>query len=221
MIMMRTWRSALHLSGPGGPRSGKKDLSMRRIHPFVYGHVVAALIIGVAVDATLNAQAAGMGAAMLTAGAIVSSMVCWWKPGFEAPAWLLIPAAILANPLMLLALGFMVVDADCLVGGKTGWNCLGAALLTAAAIVSSVVCWWKPGFEAPAWLLIPAAILANPLMLVALGFIAIDSGCLVGSKRGWDCLAAALAILVAGVCLVPPFGGWLWRWWKRRGAQAT
>ena len=125
---------------------------MRRIHPFIYGHVVAALIAGAAAGATLDAQAAIMGAILLAAGAMVSSVVCWWKPGFEAPAWFLIPAAILANPLMLAALGFMAVDYECVVGRRGGWNCLGVAI----------------------------------------------------------------AILVAGVCLVPPFGGWLWRWWKRR-----
>ena len=125
---------------------------MRRIHPFVYGHVVAALIVGASTGATLDAQAAAMGAVALMAGAIVSSVVCWWKPGFEAPAWQLIPVAILANPLMLLALGFMAVDYECVVGTKKGWNCLGMAI----------------------------------------------------------------AIVVAGVCLLPPFGGWLWRWWKRR-----
>jgi hypothetical protein len=125
---------------------------MRRIHPFVLGHVVAGMIVGIAAGATLDAQAAVLGGALLAAGACVSSVVCWWKPGFEAPAWLLLPAAMLANPLMLLALGFMAVDA----------------------------------------------------------------GCIVGSKRGWDCLGAAIALLVAGVCLLPPFGGWLWRAWKRR-----
>ena len=129
---------------------------MRRIHPFVWGHVVAALIVGVAAGATLDAQAAGMGAVLMTAGAIVSSVVCWWKPGFEAPAWQLIPAAILANPLMLVALGFMVVDPN-------------------------------------AW----------------------------SAARGWNCLGAAIAILVAGVCLLPPFGGWLWRWWKRRPERTS
>jgi hypothetical protein len=124
---------------------------VRRIHPFVYGHVVAALIAGAGLGVMLNVQAAIMGAIMLAAGAVISSTVCWWKPGLDAPAWQLIPVAILANPLMLVALGFMAVDADCIVGTKRGWNCIGAAV----------------------------------------------------------------AILVAGVCLLPPFGGWLWRWWKR------
>ena len=57
-------------------------------------------------------------------------------------------------------------------------------------------------------------------MLLALGFMVADYECVVGNKRGWDCIGAAVAILVAGVCLLPPFGGWLWRWWKRRPARA-
>jgi hypothetical protein len=128
---------------------------VRRIHPFVGGHVVVALIAGAAAGATLDAQAALIGGVLLTAGAIVSSLVCWWKPGFEAPAWQLVPAAILANPLMLLAIGFLIGDADCVVG----------------------------------------------------------------NRRGWDCLGAAIAILVGGVCLLPPFGGWMWRWCKRRAQK--
>ena len=124
---------------------------MRRIHPFVYGHVVAALVVGAAAGLTLDMQAAVMAAIALAAGAMISSVICWWKPGFEAPAWLLIPAAILGNPMMLAAIGFMVVDYECVVG----------------------------------------------------------------SRRGWNCIGAAVAILVAGFCVLPPFGGWLWRWWKR------
>jgi hypothetical protein len=129
---------------------------VKRIHPFVWGHIAAAVIVGAGAGATLDVQAAIMGAIMLAAGAVISSTVCWWTPGLDSPAWRLIPVAILANPLMLVALGFMAVDADCIVG----------------------------------------------------------------NKRGWDCIGAAIAILVAGVCLLPPFGGWLWRWWKRRPARA-
>ena len=125
---------------------------MKRIHPFVWGHIAAGLIVGAGVGITLDVQAAIMGAIALMAGAVISSTFCWWKPGLEAPAWQLLPVAILANPLMLTALGFMAVDFDCVLGIKRGWNCLGAAI----------------------------------------------------------------AMIVAGACFVPPFGGWLWRWWKRR-----
>ena len=50
----------------------------------------------------------------------------------------------------------------------------------------------------------------------SLGFLIVDADCVVGNRKGWDCLGAAVAILVGGVCLLPPFGGWLWRSWKRR-----
>ena len=132
-----------------------RALEVKRIHPFVWGHIVAALIAGAGLGATLDAQAAIMGAIALMAGAVISSTVCWWKPGLDAPAWRLIPVAILANPLMLAAIGFILADADCVLG----------------------------------------------------------------NKRGWDCLGAAIAIILSGVCLVPPFGGWVGRWWGRRAAK--
>jgi len=94
-------------------------------------------------------------------------------------------------------------------------------MLAAGAVISSTVCGWKPGVDAPAWQLILVAILANPLMLVALGYLLfIDFDCVIGNRRGWNCLGAGIAVVVAGTCLVPPFGGWLWRWWKRRAAKA-
>jgi hypothetical protein len=55
-------------------------------------------------------------------------------------------------------------------------------------------------------------------MLAALGYMAAESDCLIGSRRGWDCLGAALAIIVAGLGLLPPDGGLLWRWWSRRSS---
>ena len=48
-----------------------------------------------------------------------------------------------------------------------------------------------------------------------------DWECVAGTRRGFDCLVAAMAIVAAGLCLLPPVGGLLWRWWKRRGAPAT
>ena len=96
----------------------------------------------------------------------------------------------------------------------------GLALFT-GALVSCFVCQWRPGVEAPAWQLWPVAVFANPLMIAALAFMAADWQCVIGARRGWGCLEAALAILAAGLSLVPPFGGLLWRWWKRRRASAT
>lgn len=90
-----------------------------------------------------------------------------------------------------------------------------------ATAVSSFICQWWPGLEAPAWKLWLTAVFVNPVMLSALGFMAVDWECVVGGRRGWDCLAAAMAIFVTGLCLLPPFGGLVWRWWKRRRAAAT
>lgn len=92
----------------------------------------------------------------------------------------------------------------------------------AAAAVSSFVCQWQPGLEAPAWKLWLMAVFANPVMLVALGSMAVDWECLAGVRRGWQCFAAvAIAIPAAGACLLPPLFGLAWRWWKRRRAPAA
>ena len=90
--------------------------------------------------------------------------------------------------------------------------------MLAGAVVSSLVCQWKPGVEAPAWQLWPVAFLANPVFLAELVFMALDWECVVGRQRGW-CLVAAMAIIAAGRCLLPPLGGLLWRSWKRHRAR--
>lgn len=112
-----------------------------------------------------------------------------------------------------------------LVGGAAGTSFIDAraglicaAGLLAGAFVSSYVCQWRPGLEAPAWKLWPVAVLANPVLLFMLGYLATDTDCLLGIKRGWNCIAAALAMMASVLCLLPPIGGLLWRWWKRRRA---
>lgn len=92
---------------------------------------------------------------------------------------------------------------------------IGGAGMLAGAIVSSLVCQWKPGVEAPAWQLWPVAVGANPVFLGALAFMALDWKCVVGVQRGWGCLVAAMAIIAASLCFLPPLGGLLWRSWKR------
>jgi hypothetical protein len=91
-------------------------------------------------------------------------------------------------------------------------------VFVAAAAVSSFICQHWPGLEAPAWKLWLTAVFANPVMLSALGAMAVDWDCVVGLRRGWNCLAAAIAIVVAGGCLLPSLFGLAWRAWKRRGA---
>lgn len=91
-----------------------------------------------------------------------------------------------------------------------------AAALVGGALVSSLVCRWWPGWDAAGWKLWPVAVLANPAMLAALGFLAVDWQCVVGLRGGWNCLTAAVALVAAGFCLLPPLGGLLWRRWRRR-----
>lgn len=112
-----------------------------------------------------------------------------------------------------------------LVGGVAGTLFLDAqaglicaVALLAGAFVSSYVCQWWPGVEAPGWKLWAVAVFASPIMLLALGYIAFDYECTVGIRRGWNCLLAAIAIMVVGLCLLPPAIGLLWRWWKHRKA---
>ena len=101
------------------------------------------------------------------------------------------------------------------------WGGIGALALFGGALVSSYVCQWWPGVEAPAWKLWLVAVFANPVMLAALGFMAVDWACFVGTQRGWGCFVAALAILVAALCVLPPVGGLLWRSFKRWRAPAA
>lgn len=90
------------------------------------------------------------------------------------------------------------------------------AVFVLGVAVSSFVCQWRPGTEAAGWKLWVVAVLANPVMLLSLGFMAVDWECLAGIRRGWGCFAVAIAIPVAAGCLLPPLFGLAWRWWKRR-----
>lgn len=123
---------------------------MRRIHPFVYGHVVGALIVGAVAGAFLDWQAAVSFAGLLAANAVISSLVCWWRPGFEAAGWKLCLMAAFANPLMIAAIGFSIDQYECLIGQRTGWNCmfaevgpLTAVLCLPSPLIGLVFRWWK------------------------------------------------------------------------------
>jgi cell division protein FtsX len=130
---------------------------MLRIHPFVMGHLIGAVMTGAIAGAFIGPQAAFMAALILLAGAVASCLICQWWPGVEAPVWKLWPVAVLANPVLIASFGFMVVD----------WECV------------------------------------------------------AGTRRGLNCLPVAMAMVTAGLCLLPPVGGLLWRWWKRRRAPAA
>jgi hypothetical protein len=92
----------------------------------------------------------------------------------------------------------------------------GVVIGAGGALVSCLVCWGWPGLEARPVVLWPVAVLANPVMLVALGLMIDGSQCLIGDRSGWDCMAPAVAVFVAILCLLPPFGGLLWRRLRRQ-----
>jgi hypothetical protein len=85
------------------------------------------------------------------------------------------------------------------------------------ALISCSICWALLGLEARARFLWPIAVLANPVMPTALALIVADWECLAGEGGGWECMGVAVAVVVAGLCLLPPLGGLLWRRWKRQG----
>ncbi len=112
---------------------------MRRIHPFVYGHVIGAFVVGVASGATLDLKAVLVFSSLLAANAAIGSLVCWWRPGFDAAGWKLWLVATFANPLMLSGIAYSIDQYDCLVGGRTGWGCMFSDVgpLVAAACLPS------------------------------------------------------------------------------------
>jgi hypothetical protein len=123
---------------------------MRRIHPFVLGHVLGAFVVGGASGATLDLKAVLVFSSLLAANAAIGSLVCWWRPGFEAAGWKLWLAATFANPLMLSGIAYSIDQYDCLVGGRTGWDCMFSdvgPLVVAACLPSPLiglaVRWWK------------------------------------------------------------------------------
>jgi hypothetical protein len=121
---------------------------VRRVPSFVYGHVVVALISGVIGGAFLDLTAVMVFGAGLAAAAGISSLVCWWWPKFDAPAWKLWLVATFANPVMIAGLVWTVAMRGCLTGELKGWDCLFAKLgLVASAatvpgpIVGLIVRW--------------------------------------------------------------------------------
>ena len=123
---------------------------MRRIDPFVLGHVIGAAITGVVAGAFLDWQAMVSFSGVLALNAVIGSLVCWWRPGFEAAGWKLWLIASFANPLMVAAIAFSLDQTNCLLGRQTGWNCMFADVgpLTAAACLPSPLVglaarWWR------------------------------------------------------------------------------
>ena len=124
---------------------------MKRIHPFVWGHVVGAFVVGLVSGAFLDLTAVATFSSILAANAVIGSLICWWRPGFEAAGWQLWLVATFANPLMVSSIGYSIDQYDCLVGQRTGWPCMfsdvgpmvAAACLPSPLIGLAVRWWWK------------------------------------------------------------------------------
>ena len=123
---------------------------MRRVHPFVYGHVIGAFLVGGVAGAFLDLKALMIFSSLMAANAVIGSLVCWWRPGFDAAWWKLWLVATFATPMMLAAIAFSIDQYDCLIGQRTGWNCMfrgvGPFAVTAclpSPLIGLVVRWWK------------------------------------------------------------------------------
>jgi hypothetical protein len=97
---------------------------VRRLSPFVLGQVLGALLIGAVGGSFLDLRAIFTFAIAMAVGASASAIVCRWWPGYDAAGWRLWLTGALANPLLLVALGFSVDSYECLLGKRTGWNCM-------------------------------------------------------------------------------------------------
>ncbi len=87
------------------------------------------------------------------------------------------------------------------------------------ALVSGLVCWRWPGVAGPGWQLWLVGWAANPLFLGSAFFVYQDFDCLLGTKKGWDCIIPAIGPMIMGLCLVPPMIGLVVRWLPRRLAR--
>ena len=97
---------------------------MRALSPFVHGHVLGALLVGAVCGSFLDLRAIFTFAIAMAVGAAASAMVCRWWPGYSAAGWRLLLTGAIANPLLLVALGFSIDSYECLLGRRTGWNCM-------------------------------------------------------------------------------------------------
>ena len=123
---------------------------MRRIHPFVWGHVLGALVVGAVSGAFLDAEAVMTFSSLLAANAVIGSLICWWRPGFEAAGWKLWLVATFANPLILAGIAFSIDQWDCLFKPVKGWSCMfsdfgwmAAAACLPSPLIGLAVRWWK------------------------------------------------------------------------------
>jgi hypothetical protein len=110
---------------------------------------MGALAVGVLTAAFFNLAATIVFSSVLAAGAALSALICRWRPGFEAAGWKLWLAGTFANPVTLLALAYSASQYECLLGRRTGWDCILveigpviAALCCLPPIVGVLFRWW-------------------------------------------------------------------------------
>ena len=125
------------------------DRHWTRPHPFVLGQVIGAFTVGVLTGAFFNLQAVMVFCVGLAAGAAVSAIICRWRPGFEAAGWKLWLVGTIANPVTLSALVHSASEYECLLGKRTGWDCMLveigpfiAGLGCLPPLVGLLVRWW-------------------------------------------------------------------------------
>ncbi|MBM3644256.1 MAG: hypothetical protein FJX02_07940 [Alphaproteobacteria bacterium] len=106
---------------------------MPRFHPFTWGHVGFAMVLGGVGGGWMSPEMIPWGVGVLGLGSALGNLVAWWRPGLDGAAWKLYLAATLGNPLMPIALGIIALESRC----RPGLECLlfGMALLLAGALV--------------------------------------------------------------------------------------
>jgi len=116
--------------------------------------------------------------------------------------------------------GGLIIGA--VAGALLDWRAMvtASSMLGAGAVISSLVCWWRPGLQASGWKLGLMACVANPLFLVGLGYAIYDYECVLGWRKGWACFLSEVPPLAAGLSCLPPLLGLAWRWWRRRPRPA-
>ena len=86
--------------------------------------MLSALLLGFAGGAMLDLKAVLVFCGVMAGCALASALVCRLWPGFDGAGWKLWLVGVIANPLFLTATFFAYQDRDCLIGAKTGWDCM-------------------------------------------------------------------------------------------------
>jgi hypothetical protein len=87
------------------------------------------------------------------------------------------------------------------------------------ALISCLICRWRPGFDANGWTLLAVAVMANPVVLLALVETSIEWRCMLTPGAAGACTIIGVAYWLIAMGVLLPLGGLAWRWWKRRPAR--